>query len=428
MSTRLLFIVVFVAGVTTGWISKTWFSPMQSELVNTVDNDDHDAPIRNTTAPTNALQTTTSALIDSNSSVSSAEDINSQTEQPATESRAASITAASYFQELLNKRLYSDAMNFYQEQSSSNDQTAIKLKGVAVDHLRHLSETRNNNNFSEFIDSYLSIYYDDIEVLLLLADFNQTNGSFLEAIDVYLLAKTYAYSDVDQQNAFARFNDFVEQTDSMYTSQENWFSLVNFYSHINTSGLMTSYHQYRLALAHLGNGDEYTAIEQLKQLTSDSTVGEAATKALNSLTNNNEITVSINNTPPESFKKIALQKRGNQYLVDLKINRQDEVKLLIDTGASITALTSASFNSLTTFGEVTELDRRVFRTAGGIVMGTVYSVPELGLGPYTMKDTKIAVLDYDTNSGIDGLLGMNILGQFRFQIDQENASLLLNKK
>ena len=61
-------------------------------------------------------------------------------------------------------------------------------------------------------------------------------------------------------------------------------------------------------------------------------------------------------------------------------------------------------------------------------MGTVYSVAELGLGPYLIKNTQIAVIDFDVSRGFDGLLGMNVLGQFRFQIDQDNANLLLSSK
>ena len=61
-------------------------------------------------------------------------------------------------------------------------------------------------------------------------------------------------------------------------------------------------------------------------------------------------------------------------------------------------------------------------------MGTVYSFPEVGLGAYLMKNTQIAVLDFDTNREIDGLLGMNVLGQFRFQIDQENTRLILSRE
>lgn len=61
-------------------------------------------------------------------------------------------------------------------------------------------------------------------------------------------------------------------------------------------------------------------------------------------------------------------------------------------------------------------------------MGTVYSVPELRLGSYVITNSQIAVIDFDTSRGFDGLLGMNVLGQFRFQIDQDNAKLLLSSK
>ena len=123
-----------------------------------------------------------------------------------------------------------------------------------------------------------------------------------------------------------------------------------------------------------------------------------------------------------------MQKLGNQYLVNLTINRSDDVKLLIDTGASITTLSRAAFESLNSFDEAEKRDRRAFRTAGGVVMGTVYSFPEVSLGAYLMKNIQIAVLDFDTNREIDGLLGMNVLEQFRFQIDQENTRLILSRE
>ena len=94
----------------------------------------------------------------------------------------------------------------------------------------------------------------------------------------------------------------------------------------------------------------------------------------------------------------------------------------------MTTLSRAKFDSVNTSGEAVIQDRRVFRTASGVIMGTVYSVPELSLGPYRLTNTQIAVLDFDIDREIDGLLGMNILGQFRFQIDQENTRLLLSRE
>ena len=42
----------------------------------------------------------------------------------------------------------------------------------------------------------------------------------------------------------------------------------------------------------------------------------------------------------------------------------------------MTALSRSSFNTLNANGDAVEHERRVFRTAGGIIQEAVYSVPE----------------------------------------------------
>ena len=255
-------------------------------------------------------------------------------------------------------------------------------------------------------------------------------------MNVHLLAKTYAYTDIDLQNVTNRFNRFVDRVDNSYTNQRNWWSLVNFYSHIDTSGLMTSTHQYQLALAHLRSGDETLAVDQLNQLLNDSVVGESAALALNNIANNLPNNLNNQTAAPaadngaglDQSESIALQQLGNQYVVGLTTRRQNTIRLLIDTGASMTAISAATFSALGLSAEATAQERRVFRTAGGVITGTVYNIPELQLGSYRLQNTQIAVIDFDTEREIDGLLGMNILGQFRFQIDQENARLQLSRK
>ena len=438
MSTRVLLVVVFLAGLGSGWAGKTWLGPFQSKIATivsgTVAGNNEAAAALNDVNSEDSASAITSTLIGSNNAARSvpqnSADNQSQGERQLLDQNVNTTSVISRFQRLLNERLYFDAMVLYQELEPQSDQFASQLKSVLLERLKLLSKNRNNYDFSELIDNYLAIYYDDIDVLVLLADFNQSNGNYLESVDVYLLAKTYAYTDSEQQKLLARFDTFIKEVDSLYTNRKDWFSLINLYSHINTLGLMASPYQYRQALAHLRSGDEYFAAEQFRQLLNDSLVGESAAIALNKLTDNTGpvATPVIASSAWEGSESIALEKRGNQYLVNLTVNRQDGVKLLIDTGASITTLSRASFDSLTTNGDAEEIDRRVFRTAGGVVMGTVYSVPELGLGPYLIKNTQIAVIDFDVSRGFDGLLGMNVLGQFRFQIDQENANLLLSSK
>jgi len=430
MYTRVLFVIVFFAGVSSGWLGKTVLGPVQSELTSVVNRSNQLAAISNDDVTASPVQDSTLTNSDLNVARSASQNI-ADTYYPEENQlfeENSGNTVLAIFNKLLKDRRYNDAMVLYQELVQQNQQIATQLRVVILDKLNVLAETRNNNDFSELIENYLSIYYDDIDVLLLLADFNKTNDSYFEVVDVYLLAKTYAYTDADQQNVLKRFNGFVKDIDAFYTNQKNWLSLISLYSYIDTSGLMTSRFQYQQALAYLRSGDEYFAIEQFKLLSNDGVVGELATIALSKLTDNNtETTASIGSSVSQSSEAIPLQKLGNQYTVDLTINRQDDIKLLIDTGASMTTLSRVKFDSLITSGEATLKDRRVFRTASGVVMGTVYSVSELSIGPYSLENTQIAVLDFDVSRNFDGLLGMNVLGKFRFQIDQENAQLLLNR-
>jgi len=434
MNNRILLVTVFIAGMGSGWAGKTWYKPVQSKIAAIVTDNSQAAASLNEDVSSDSTDRLTSALTGTNTDVRSSSRSNAviatQEERLLSDGSSSETSVVSLFQSLLNDRFYFDAMNLYQEQAQQSEQAAGQLKSILLDRLKILSKNRSNNDFSELIDNYLAVYYDDIDVLVLLADFNQANGSYLEAVDVYLLAKTYAYTDVEQQKLLARFDNFIKEVDSFYTNQKNWPSLINLYAHISNSGLLTSTYQYRQALAYLRSGDEYFAVEQFQQLLNDSLVGESAAIALSKLSDNtnNVAAPVIADSAWEGSETIALEKRGNQYLVNLTVNRQDGVKLLIDTGASITTLSRSSFDSLTTNGDVEEIDRRVFRTAGGVVMGTVYSVPELSLGPYLIRNTQIAVIDFDVSRGFDGLLGMNVLGQFRFQIDQENANLLLSSK
>ena len=58
-----------------------------------------------------------------------------------------------------------------------------------LEELGFLIEAGNNRDFSDLVENYLSVYYDDIDALFLLAEFNQVNGSYLEVVNVFLLAR-----------------------------------------------------------------------------------------------------------------------------------------------------------------------------------------------------------------------------------------------
>ena len=430
-----LIAITFLAGLGVGWFGKVWVEAYQlkvSAFVTSATSGNQSAAGRDEaisgTEPGLATQSELAQSSQVNPAIQNTLDNDPQLERQGLTQDTDGNSIFDTFNKLLKERRYFSAMNLFQEQKNQSEQVAARLKVSLLDELESLIEARNNRDFSELVEQYLSFYYDDIDVLLLLAEFNRVNSSYLEVVNVFLLAKTYAYSHNDQETVANRFNKFVMEVDSSYTEQKDWWSLINLYTHIDTSGLMTSTYQYQQALAHLRSGDEVFAIEQFNQLLGDSQVGESAAKALSSLTNEIENPTIVYESAWEGADSIALQKLGNQYAVNLDNSRQDSVKLLIDTGASMTAISRDSFDTLNASGDAVEQDRRVFRTANGLVQATVFLIPELSLGPHRLEDTQVAVIEFDNSRGIDGLLGMNILGQFRFQLDQDSSQLLLSKK
>ena len=434
MNSHSLIALTFLAGLVGGWLGKTWVQTLQMKVDSVI------------TAVVEGNQTSDSSAnsaskdsdqawpyVFSQSSQEIAHSQNSRdgfinTESQSLEENSTDIPPVVAIEDLLADRQYVSVIILLQEQAQTNEQNAARLRLRVLDELGFLIEAGNNSDFSDLVENYLSVYYDDIDALLLLAEFNQVNGSYLEVVNVFLLAKTYAYSVSDQDKVARQFDNFVLQIDDSDTNRTDWASLINLYGHINTSGLMTSTYQYRQAIAHLRNGDEAFAIEQLNQLLTDNLVGESAAKVLSGLVEEPETPTIVYRSLWEGADAIALQKVGNQYAVNLDNARRESVNLLIDTGASMTAVSRESFATLNANGDAVQQDNRIFRTASGLVQATVYSVPELVLGPYRLENTQIAVIDFGSERGVDGLLGMNILGQFRFQIDQDSSQLLLSKK
>ena len=100
---------------------------------------------------------------------------------------------------------------------------------------------------------------------------------------------------------------------------------------------------------------------------------------------------------------------------------------IIDTGASVTSLTRTSFASLNS-NYFEYQDSRLFNTANGMTQGEVYEAASITLGNTRIDGVDVAVLDFATTGGVDGLLGMNVLRNYRFEIDQEKALLYLQPR
>ncbi|MGV8835928.1 aspartyl protease family protein [Cellvibrio sp.] len=122
---------------------------------------------------------------------------------------------------------------------------------------------------------------------------------------------------------------------------------------------------------------------------------------------------------------VPLIRFGGQFLVPVTVEGE-QVKLLLDTGASISGLTASFINRHYSF--VKSPKPIQLNTASGTVESYLFLVDTFTIESITFNKHMLARLPMDNGDHFDGLLGIDILGRFDFVIDQNKAILRLRKR
>ena len=336
-----------------------------------------------------------------------------------------SKNALAQFKQQLSDHNYPAAVNTYQISLNTGDARKLGLKPILMAHLWMLISSSSEDHFTELTEHYLSVFYDDVDVLLSLAEFNRSIGFLAEAAAVHHLVKSYAYTNRDTLKVEAAIDDFIRQIHANLVAAGDLFGLTNIYEQMRSLNLLRPIHRLGQAQIYLQTGNLITARDILVELTNEPSVRIAAEKIMlehqQQFASSNSNKIALQN---DYSDQIALVSRGNQYWADLEIE-DNVVTLLIDTGASMTTLSRQTFQALPNTNNFDLIGQRMFNTANGITKGNIYRVDRLELGRFALNDAQIAVLDFKMPEGVDGLLGMNVLQHFRFHIDQGQQVLYL---
>lgn len=336
--------------------------------------------------------------------------------------------ADSNFEDLLRQRRFAGALRLYRELDRAGAPQLGRLKQQLLAFMRQQMQQLNYSDFIDLAGLYLAEYYDDIDVLLVAAQFNQRMGYLEEAIGLFQQAQTYAYQAQQRRQVNAAYGEFVRSVDASLAGQNRWRELISFYAHTNTVGLIRPADRIRLAQLHYLGGNYQVGRSILAALAGDPHWGERARRALQQWeaeTPSAEAQELARS--PAAAEAIAMQPRGEHYLVPVYFG-DETANLILDTGASMVTLSRRRFDSLRRSRGAISLGSRMFHTANGVSNGEVYQMDELRIGEYLLQNINIAVLDFSMQAGTDGLLGMNVLKHFRFEIDQDNHQLLLQER
>lgn len=114
---------------------------------------------------------------------------------------------------------------------------------------------------------------------------------------------------------------------------------------------------------------------------------------------------------------------GGVLLVPVRVQGQD-FEFLVDTGSAYTAL-SRDLVILLGLTIDPKLTVAIAPAHGTIVRVPLITIAELSIGSFRMADVKAVVLDFPPELKLDGVLGMNVLTQFRMTIEVDTRMLVL---
>lgn len=326
--------------------------------------------------------------------------------------------------QMLSEQRFGEATAFYYETVNSDSAKAPLLRPIVDNYLQRCFDSCESNGFLALVENWLATFYDDIPVLLMLARHQEQQGLPEAAANTLLLARTYALPG-KQRGVSEALQQLTIRTDKRLSDEGRWIELLGYYEYLVAIDFTTPEFELRRALLYRRFGEQARGNELLANLraAADGSDPEwAATLA-------RHLAEPRTETAPGAAlsNAIPLERRGDGYVVEVTLNDQATLKLLVDTGASMTALTRESFRRLAR-QHFSLLGTRLFNTANGYTRGDIYMASALTLGEERLEGTHLAVLDLRTMDDIDGLLGMNVLRQFHFEIDQSVGAMQIKRR
>lgn len=184
---------------------------------------------------------------------------------------------------------------------------------------------------------------------------------------------------------------------------------------------LSSYHLL-LGKLRMRMGNAEAALLPLSQITNHPTLGAEARRLISDIENRSELASS---TQPDENQEVELTLLSDQYVVTIEINERLKIPVLIDTGAAVTILEPQVLQAL---GYNLAGPSEYFATANGVVEAPMVWVDSLSIGGSRLQGVAIGGLSLGLNKDVRGLLGMNVLRNFDFKIDQNRRVLILSDR
>ena len=122
---------------------------------------------------------------------------------------------------------------------------------------------------------------------------------------------------------------------------------------------------------------------------------------------------------------VPLQQVGHLFVVTVKLNGEQDARLIVDTGASHSIVSHRLAIELGLYSDST-MGTATMNTVGGSVQAPLARMKSIRLAEAEVRDSVVVIHDLpDSPAGVEGLLGLSALRQFQVTLDPTRKVLSL---
>lgn len=348
-------------------------------------------------------------------------------EQPVTAPGQDSVEPVDSVAQLLQDGAYAAAVERYESLQALADEVGMQQSREAI--LSYVQQRIQAQDFAaatQLLQGFLLASYRDADARLLLAEVYYGQQDYQAAIEQLYKARGDAFRPEMLARITRRIRLVVNAQAELFRKSEDTGALLDLFQNLTQQEPDYAAYFVELAIAQLALDDREAARRSLELVMYDAGVGEQAQAMLLTLQQAATVMPDPNSSAVATeVAGIPLTRRGQHFLVDVHPGDDGRLRLLIDTGASMTIVTPAALQQQGVAYRDTGRTR-VFNTANGPVRASIYVVEMLSVGDWYIRDLEVGVLELGGQADMDGLLGMNFLSHFRFFIDQNESLLRLS--
>lgn len=323
------------------------------------------------------------------------------------------------FIQALNEDRIDDALIIFQD---IERRKPIQLKALR-ESLEQWFNKQDDAHAVRVLVRFTQYYYQDEKLLNRLAILYEKQDKLDFAIETLLDSRDFSFKDDDLKTINSRIHNLSKELYQRHFKNDQLAALGTLFQRLSSLEPEFAFYRFALSQIYITLGDIESAIYELEILQLDPEFGRRATQSL--------ATLQLPPAPDEPEElpagNVPLIARNGHYIVRVSAGTRESIPLLIDTGASLTTLPSELLQRLRREKLAARVGHTQLKTAGGMQFAPIYQVKELHIGNFIIRDLQVAELDLLDNDS-QGLLGMDVLGQFRFQLDQDRSILFLQQR